>query len=248
MNDEFVDAMTQPRTLTPNVASPPVVAVEHGSKTIAVAPGELRSIAQNLIETVDEHKHLRMGGATILMVVERSEATRRKLEGGQRVSIGKASKAAAYVRLLFGETDGDGRAPRRPDFVVRICGDWLDLVADDEDRRAKIVALVDHELCHCGPKVAGKFVDPGRLDAYVADLGDDHLETLADVTDEDGHVLVRSIARDDVGHITWKIRKHDIEEFHGVAQRHGSWDTSLAKLVDVLVEDEPTPLLDAAAG
>jgi len=37
---------------------------------------------------------------------------------------------------------------------------------------------------------------------------------------------------DSKGNVKWKIRNHDVEEFHEVVQLYGSWDTPLQALVD----------------
>ena len=39
----------------------------------------------------------------------------------------------------------------------------------------------------------------------------------------------------------WKMRRHDLEEFHGVVARWGAWDRAVGRLVDVLVEREKLP-------
>lgn len=212
---------------------------------MAVAGADIRSIAQNIIERVDEHRHLVAGPAMVMVLIERCEAIKKKMLAGEKVPWGKAQKADAKVRLLGGVGDDvGGSEPARPDFVITLSGDWLDLIAGQPESQLMTVALIDHELLHCGVKVAGKFVDPAAVDAEIEHLGTDHIETCADITDGNGAVLVRYYHRDDNDALTWTMRKHDVEEFHGVVNRYGPWDRCLAKLVDVLVDDELTPLLD----
>jgi len=230
---------------TVNIAAPAVLSVTHGTRRLGVAPPEVRAIAQHLIDTVEEHKHLRLGEARVLVLIEQNDGTADKLRAGERVSVAKAARAPALVRLMFGR--GEAEAPRRPDFTITVQAAYLAMIEDADDRETRLAALIDHELCHCGCKVGGRFVDPGDLEAAVEAMGEDHIETCPEVTDEEGAVLVRSIARKDGG-IVWKMRRHDIEEFHGIAERHGAWDRDLVKLVDVLVVEDETPLFETAAG
>ena len=244
-----LDKLCKKRSKTPNILAPKAKPAVTGSKTLAIAQAEIRGIAQSIIEQVAEHRHLAAGPAMVMVLIERCEATKRKLMAGERVRIGYAAKADGKVRLLGGIPDTvGGSEPARADFVVTLSGDWLDTIAEDPERQLKTVALIDHELLHCGAKIAGKFIPPGEVEAEVERLGADHIETRDDFHHEFGDVLIRYYHRDDDDALTWKLRKHDVEEFHGVVDRYGAWDRCLATLVDVLVEDEPTPLLDLPAG
>lgn len=236
--------LTKSRKKTPNILAPPAEPAETG-KRLMVAGAEIRGIAQNIIEAVTEHRHLAAGPAMVLMLIERCEAIKKKMLAGERVVWGTTQKADAKVRLLGGVCDRvGGSEAARPDFVITLNGDWLDLIADDAERQLKTAALIDHELLHCGAKIAGRFVPPAVVDDEVERLGADHIETRDDFHNEQGDVLVRYYHRDDDDALTWKLRKHDVEEFHGVVNRYGAWDRCLATLVDVLIQDEPTPLLD----
>jgi hypothetical protein len=183
------------------------------------------------------------------------------------VSIGKAAKARTLDRLLssvkiLDEPDAGGAEQahyERADFIIRLNGDWLHAVGWPAGRNGKkaepgtrnpedlALAQIDHELCHCGAKIAGEFVKPADLAGFVEGLGDDHIETCQDVK-RDKAVLVRYYWRGESGGYAWVLRKHDVEEFHGVIERHGAWDSQLMRLVDVLVEREDLPLLREAAG
>jgi len=239
---------------TPNIIAPGAPPTETGSELVGVARVELRAMAQRCIDHVREHRHLQ--DARVLLLVIEKPSTAKNLEAGKRVSIGKAAKARSLDRLLSSvkiaaEPDGDGverEKHEHADFVVRLSGDWLSAIGwplePGSDKLA--LALIDHEPCHCGAKIAGEFVKPAELAARVEELGDDHVETCEDVK-RDGDVLVRYYSRTEAGSYRWVVRKHDVEEFQGVIERHGAWDRQLRRMVDVLVEREDLPLLRAAA-
>jgi len=260
------------RADTPNIIAPAVPPTETGTETIGPACIELRQIAQGLIDEVPEHRHLR--DARLLLVVVEKLSVAKALYDGKVVSIGKAAKARALDRLLssvkvIDETDADGAElahHERADFIIRLNGDWLHAIGwaaglgpprgAGKSRNVEpgtrnpedlALALIDHELCHCGAKIAGEFVKPADLAGFVEGLGDDHIETCQDVK-RDKAVLVRYYWRGESGDYAWVLRKHDVEEFHGVIERHGAWDSQLMKMVDVLVAREDLPLLRAAAG
>jgi len=249
---------------TPNIIAPVVEPVETGSETVGVASADLRAMAQELIDTVDEHRHLR--DARVLMLVVEKPAMAKAIEAGRRKPIGKAAKARSLDRLLSSVKvaagpDGDGVETERQeiaDFVVRLSGDWLTAIGWPLEPGSDKLALpqIDHELCHCGAKIAGEFIEPDELAARIEELGEDHIETCDDVT-RDGKTgadgkptkkpLVRYYSRAEAGAYRWIMRKHDVEEFDGVIERHGAWDRQLRRLVDVLVESPALPLLRAAA-
>jgi hypothetical protein len=214
-------------------------------------------MAQRLIDEVREHRHLQ--DARILLVVVEKQSVAKALKDGKIVSIGKAAKARPLDRLLSSvkilddwrlDDDGVEQAHyERADFIIQLNGDWLEAIGwpltDGSEDIA--LALIDHELCHCGAKIAGEFIKPAELAERVEALGDDHIETCEDVV-RDGAILVRYYWRGESGAYKWATRKHDVEEFHGVVERHGDWDSQLMKMVDVLVAREDLPLLRAAAG
>jgi hypothetical protein len=243
---------------TPNILAPPMPPIETGTETIGPACLELCQMAQGLIDEVREHRHLQ--DARIMLLVVEKPSMAKALAAGQRKSIGKAGKARSLDRLLSSvriNDEGDAPTPYRAhyehaDFIVRLSGDWLDAIGwsmglDESKAGEKVRALIDHELCHCGAKIAGEFVKPDKLAAMVEGLGDDHIETCPDCK-RNGAVLVRYHWRGEAGGYAWIIRKHDVEEFHGVIERHGAWASQLKKMVDVLVEREDLPLLREAAG
>jgi len=237
---------------TPNIIAPAVPPTETGNETIGPACLELRQIAQGLIDVVREHRHLQ--DARILLLVVEKPAMEKKLAEGKQVSIGKAAKARTLDRLLSSvktlddwrlDDDGVEQAHyERADFIIQLNGDWLEAIGWPLTDGSEDIALaqIDHELCHCGAKIAGEFIKPAELAERVEALGDDHIETCEDVV-RDGAILVRYYWRGESGAYKWATRKHDVEEFHGVVERHGAWDSQLTKLVDVLVEREDLPLL-----
>jgi len=233
--------------MTKNVLALESAGFDDGKTVWAVACAGLRAIAQNLIDHVDDHAHLQ--GAKILLLVKSSEAQKAKLAKGDRCVIGKASRANPQLKLL--SRIGRGME-QMADFVVWLNGDWLDGVGATDDRGSECelggltdglrsaIALIDHELMHCSAKIAGEFVQPDELDAFVQDLGKSHIETCKDITKPDGSVLVRYYAKNKAGGYDFKMRRHDVEEFSGVVERHGAWDRCLRRLVDVIVENGST--------
>ena len=51
---------------------------------------------------------------------------------------------------------------------------------------------------------------------------------------------------DEEGRTVYRVRKHDIEEFLDVVNRHGCYTNELAKLAQAGIKDADRPLLDAA--
>jgi hypothetical protein len=74
------------------------------------------------------------------------------------------------------------------------------------------------------------------VDAKKVALGERYIDTRTDIKDDKGRVLVRYQYADALGRFTWKMRKHDLEEFAGVAERHGCWDSALKDLVDAVAK------------
>jgi len=70
----------------------------------------------------------------------------------------------------------------------------------------------------------------------------DHELCHADVEyDEEGDLL-----RNMDGRVCYRIRRHDIEEFHQIVKRHGLWRDGLARFIKAATESERTPLLTRA--
>jgi len=245
--------MLKTRTKTPNVLTPAgLPAWRDGEKSLFLAGDAPRACAQNLIDALDAHKHLREAK---LLVLFRMGI---KANADGLVELGKASKATPYLKLLAGE----------PDFILTLNGEAWAAATERNDHRL-LVALVDHELTHCGATVAGKFIADGKeLLDFVKCLGGDHVETCDDVRDNKGRVLVRYLKRrgeikpalagkpavagkpgdDDYAEqpFAWRIRKHDIQDFCDVVERWGAWTEIHKRIIDVMEKAEPqTPLLTA---
>lgn len=229
--------LLQKRKITKNILMPDIPAFNSGKQQLAVACPDLCSLAQNIIDEIPEHRHLK--SAIILLLVRTTE----KKKHGRR--IGYAAKAKLREKFLsrYGNSIIDAI-----DFVIWLDGDWLaetggainrghDIKADNPEGIRKVIGLLDHELLHCGAKIAGEFVAKEDVGQYVSDLGMRHIETIADDSRNDpDEVLVRYYCvNKDKKHI-WKIRKHDIEEFEGAIKRNGKWNDSIDRAVDVLIE------------
>lgn len=207
------------------------------------AVDELLRLCQAVVDTVDEHRHLRQ--ARILLLMRYAEKDEGAFKTGGRVHLGKAGKANPMARML-------SRQAKTPpaDFVVWLNAAWLERIGilyrdekenwlfDADQPRRQAVALIDHELSHCGAKIVGKYIAPDNLALQQKDLGPDLIEVREDITDADGNVLVRFYKRDGRDY-SWCIRKHDVEEFTEVVSRHGAWKSDLKDLCDELVESEP---------
>lgn len=243
-------AAIPPSTDIKNVLGGPPTRLERGGTIWQVAPQPLRQMAQGLIDAIPEHRHLK--NARILLLVRWSKTAAKKIEAGERVTLGRAAKTSAVARLLTLLAEPMGEAA---DFVVWLAGENLDRVAEI-DREVKAIGLVgadpspliDHELSHCGAKVIGKFVEAEKLDAFKNEKAGDFIEEVRDVTDDAGRILCRFYARDKEGGYIWQLRRHDLEEFNGVADRHGRWDRQVGRFCDCVEQGgsaQPT-LFDAA--
>ena len=60
-------------------------------------------------------------------------------------------------------------------------------------------------------------------------------------SDEDGPVY------DERGRRVFRTRKHDIEEFYSIVQRHGCYKRDLELFAEVLTKRRKTPLLESIA-
>lgn len=216
-----------------------------GDKSLGLAMPQARSVAQNLIDRVEDHRHLR--AAKILLLFE----TGKKSDPDGLIQLGKAFKASDRTRLLTGGPDG---REAQADFEIRLNADlWPDLEAIAK------CGVVDHELSHCAATIAGRYTPEAKLGGLVAGLGSDHIETHYDARDESGRILVRYIKRKgdikpgDNGYsdqpIAWRTRRHPVEEFPTVVSRWGAWYASLQALVDVWdpADDHQLDLLGQAA-
>jgi len=53
---------------------------------------------------------------------------------------------------------------------------------------------------------------------------------------------------DERGRPIWRIRRHDIEEFDDVVDRHGCWESEIEHFAKLALEDKGAPLFDAIEG
>lgn len=83
--------------------------------------------------------------------------------------------------------------------------------------------------------------DPGFTDDKKRALVDHELCHAAAATDEDG------VKWDERGRRVWRCRKHDIEEFHAIVQRHGCYKHDLELFAEALLKKRKTPLFQDAA-
>jgi len=189
-----------------------------------VADAEARALAQNVIDEIEDHRWLREARVLLLF---RSGV---QPNAENQICLGQARRAAPLVALL-GE---------RPDFVILLTRETWEAAAP-----RKRLALLDHELTHCAVTIAGKFVSPAKLEAFVAQLGKRHIET-TNITDDKDRTLVRYVKTDADGRPRWRIRHHDVEEFYDVLGRWGAWDAAAARLIDLLEkpDDGQMPLFD----
>ena len=233
MKDELFTKLTKPRKKTTNILALDTPGWSDDKVKIVVADEEIRAMAQNIIDCVGEHKHLK--AARILILVVHADAVRKKLENNDWVSIGKAGKATPRDKVLA-RLAGD---KVEMDFCITLCGDWLDTLNRMTDEGLKSLGgLLDHELSHCGAKMAGEYVHVDSVDGYIDELGKDrYAETRHDIKNADDEVLVRFYHTKD-GDYQFCMKKHEIEEFTGVAARHGPHTPQLGRLIDVLVDSK----------
>ncbi len=229
----------------PNILRPDVPGLANKGKRLFIAPMEICTWAQNIINRIPEHRHLKE--ATVMLLISTSPGVAKKLRNGEIVTVGKAAKAGDKEKMLsmMGSKDAS------PDFIITLSGDWLrtagilddDLKVRDCDlaTASRGMSLVDHELLHCGANIAGQFIAPDLQDEFIKQLGGRHIETCKDVLADDGSgdELVRYYQIKDKKYI-WKMRKHDIQEFFGVVDRWGKSNRQVGKLVDVVKKNEKT--------
>jgi len=202
------------RAETPNIKTPELPEWVRGKRRIRLARAKARAWAQNPIDRLDAHRHLRKAQIVLLART-----------GGQAgadgtVSLAKAARTSPVVTYLSAGAD----------FVLTLNGDqWPQMP------KAARLALLDHELSHCGVTISYKHVPEATLAAFVERLGELHVETRTDDRDSDGAPLVRWIKTAD-GKPVWRIRRHDVECFAGVVRRWGLWLPSLGALAAAMDE------------
>lgn len=251
MNDKDIAKILRKRNACKNIIAPDLAAIDEGKGRLVVAPGWLRGIAQGVIDAIGGHRHLR--SANILISVSTKKGDLQKFEAGDRMCHGKASKASSLSKLL---TAGGKGKISAVDFVVNISGDALQFygacdkklkMLDSPAGLRRTIALLDHELSHCGAKIIGKYIPDKEIDNFVDGLGKRHIETCREVLEggkvvkdeivnDKRDILVRYFAADNDSNLIFKINPHDIEEFSTVAGRHGAYNPTLSGLYDELKE------------
>ena len=112
-----------------------------------------------------------------------------------RLWLGQAKKGSDLDRALHGF-----------DFVILLNHEIWNSAEFAEEH---MIALIDHELCHCERAV-----------------------------DADGIPKI-----DELDRPVYRIRKHDVEEFIDVVNRHGIWKDDIRKLAEAAQEAKDRPLL-----
>ena len=82
--------------------------------------------------------------------------------------------------------------------------------------------------------------DAEFTDEKRAALMDHELSHAAPARDSEG-----AVRWDSRGRMVWRVRKHDLEEFFGVAERHGCYKRDLVIFAESLERKRRTPLLEA---
>jgi len=245
ISDELYFKIITEQKKTPNILQPKMPVFNEGNQQLFVAPAKICGFAQQIVSNIDDHRHLKT--AKILLLIKNAKSTAKKLDKGDRVIIGKAAMSNPREKLL---TTIGATVECSADFIVWLSGDYLDKVNGTEKGATeistddlgihKVIALIDHELSHCGVKIAGEYISKDILKGFIQDLGAKHIETCEKDIDDEGRVLVRYQHTDKKGRLEFMMRKHDIEEFNGVVGRHGAWSKSMSRLVDVMIKHQPT--------
>ena len=230
---EMVKKMAKKITKLPfdNIVIPHLAGDDKG-KPLFVAKLEICSIAQNLITSIDDHKYLRK--ANILMMIEMDV----KPDVDGMLKLGQVKLASHLDRTLLTRKD-----ETRPDFIMILNGDEIDSHTDDA-AVATLVAVIDHELSHCAPVIAGRYVKFEAIEKLLFDLGNDYIDQPDGELDDKGRQLVRYLKRDggvplgEEGYhaqpFKWRTRKHELTEFHNVVGRWGMRCGGVQKLCDVM--------------
>jgi len=234
--EQMIEAMSAECDVV-NVIYPNLEGWREGGRTIFLAPAKVMWAAQNLIDKVHDHRFLKK--ARILVRV----ATGKKADADGMIEAGRAQKASAMIKLLVTRVDEEP-----PDFVITINGDLYESadMADPDGTAGMewLLPVLDHELAHCRPVIAGQFVSDKKYGKFLRDLGGDYIDTLDDCCDDSGRPLVRYLKRrgplkpgQDGYHDqpqAWRVRKHEITEFLAVMGRWGARCAAVALIVDVM--------------
>jgi hypothetical protein len=214
----------------PNV--PPIGSQDHYGLGLNPAESRVREMAQNLIDDVHEHRHLRKLAVLVLMDRKNEDPGKANPSLGKHITLGKAGKVSK-VQHACGTM---------AHFVLTINGDWFATATTGQK-----LALIDHELSHCGVKLSRQLVDV----EHVAEL--EHM-----ARNDEGHgdiyVATLSYSAQQSVLVTWdvskgvvqpEVRKHDLEEFRGVVERWGLWKSDVKAFGETIAE---LPLFAAAGG
>lgn len=86
---------------------------------------------------------------------------------------------------------------------------------------------------------ADAWSDTDVLDEQGREIILDHELSHAQVErDKDGQVV-----KDEDGRPKWRLRRHDVEEFHQIVSRHGAWTHTLEEFASVALDRKQAPLL-----
>ena len=223
-----LERLTRPRDETPNVLDPELPEWASGDKKLYIAGEAVRAMAQNLIDEIHEHRHLRSARIVIVM------RTGMKAGADGRVRLGSARKSSPLMALLS----------RSADFLLE-----LNAGAFKRAPKAAKAALLDHELSHCSVATKMQMVSPVGLDSFVERLGIRHVATNRDMADSDGQIPVISMKQDGK-RLAYAARKHDVECFVDVVARWGAWLPQYRRLADAIADaqapDSSANLFDPA--
>ena len=238
-----ISKLKKPCKKMPNILSLDIPGLGHEGKQLFIAPIEICHWMQNLINSVHDHRCLKE--AQILPLIKVAQGDTKKLKNGERIKAGSAAIPSATGKLL----SRMGEDAAAADFVVTLSGDWLRSIGimDDEFKMLdadvgkvfRAIALIDHELSHCSPKISGEYIDPKMQAVYIKSLSGRLIEVRKDVTNDDGDELVRFYAINKKNKFDWQIRKHDVTEFNGTVARFGAWDSQIGRFVDEIKKSQP---------
>ena len=241
-----ITKLSKPCKVMANIIQPDVIGIDDKGKRLFVAPERICGWAQNIIDQIPDHAHLK--GSKILLLIKVNPQLDKKMKAGEVVVLGQASKPGPVGILL---TRVGGKKAKGIDFIITLSGDWLraagvfdddySVKADDMATIARAMGLIDHELMHCSAEIAGQFISKADRPLFLKDIGARHIETCEDVKCPDtGDPLVRYYTLDTDKKFKYKMRRHDIEEFFGIIDRWGNRNRQMSKLIDVLKKNEKT--------
>ena len=230
--DMLKELMGPTAAMPPNIIAPPLAGDNKG-KPLFLAGEQVRHVAQNIIDRIGDHKYLRK--ARFLVMINMGD----KADADGILKLGSAKLASHELRAMVAR-EGE----ERPDFIITLNGDELCDVDGNVLCPDMLIPLLDHELSHCKPVIAGRYVDDKALMKFKLALSDDFIDCPAGAVDDKGRQLVRYLKRetglkpDEEGYheapYKWRTCKHHITEFVNVAARWGTWCPQLGQLVDVM--------------